>query len=146
MGRLNLSKTKLLINECRPNQGIHFQNGDAVPTTTQVWNMPFKAAFKHRCALAEEAYKKLRLVWNSSLPSRTKLKIFQAIFPAVLTYGLEAFTLTDGHLAQVDAFCYRFLRRIIGIKASLESPTRRCMSRQDDQNALLRHYKTSSLR
>ena len=96
--RLNATKTELLINECCPPAEIRFVNGDIVPTTTQAkclgsmvsWNMPFRAAFKHRCALAEEAYKKLRLVWNSSLPGRVKLRIFQAIFPAVLTYGLDS--------------------------------------------------------
>ena len=127
--RLNATKTSLLVNECRPPEEIRFVNGDIVPTTTQAkylgsmvsWNMPFRTAFKHRCALAEEAYKKLRLVWNSSLPRRVKLRIFQAIFPAVLTYGLDSFTLTEGHLNQIDAFYFRFFRRIIGIKASFYS-------------------------
>ena len=127
--RLNATKTELLINECCPPAEIRFVNGDIVPTTTQAkylgsmvsWNMPFRTAFKHRCALAEEAYKKLRLVWNSSLPRRVKLRIFQAIYPAVLTYGLDSFTLTDGHLQQIDAFYFRFLRRIIGTKASFYS-------------------------
>ena len=78
-------------------------------------------AFKHRSALAEEAYKKLRLVWNSSIPYKTKRRIVQATFPAVLTYGLDAFTLTDKQLQRIDGFYFRFLRRLAGIKASYYS-------------------------
>ena len=108
---------------------MYFRNGSKVPTSTQVkylgsmvcWKQSFGTAFKHRSALAEQAYKKLRLVWNSSLPSRTKLRIFAATFPAVFTYGLDAFTLTDKHLQRIDGFYFRFLRRIIGIKASYYS-------------------------
>ena len=127
--RLNTTKTELLVNACRPVESIRFENGDLVPTTTQAkylgcvvsWNMPFRTAFKHRCALAEEAYKKQRLVWKSSLPRRVKLRIFQAIFPTVFTYGLDSFALTEGHLNQIDALYFRFLRRIVGIKASYYS-------------------------
>ena len=77
--------------------------------------------FNYRCCLAEQAYKKLRLVWNSALPHRTKLRIFQATFPAVLTYGLDSFTLTDKQLQRIDGLYFRFLGRIIGIKASYYS-------------------------
>ena len=78
-------------------------------------------AFKHRAALAEAAYKKLRLVWNSHLTRRTKLRIFQATFVPVLTYGLDALTLTDKNLDRIHAFFLRFLKRIVGIKASYYS-------------------------
>ena len=48
------------------SKNIRLENGDLVPTTTQAkylgsmvsWNMPFRTAFKHGCALAEEADKK----------------------------------------------------------------------------------------
>ena len=49
-----------------------FLSGQAVPTTTQVkylgsmvsWKKPLEKAFYHRAAMAEEAFRKLRLVWN----------------------------------------------------------------------------------
>ena len=85
------------------------------------WKDPFSVAFKHRAALAEAAYKKLRLVWNSQLTRRTKLRIFQATFLPVLTYGLDALTLADKNLDRIDAFFLRFLSRIVGIKASYYS-------------------------
>ena len=104
---LNADKTELLYPPDHTAPTMNFLNGSKVPTSTQVkylgsmvsWKHSFGSAFKHRSALAEQAYKKLRLVWNSSLPLRTKLRIFQATFPAVLTYGLDAFTLTDKILA-----------------------------------------------
>ena len=127
--KLNRTKTELLTDPRYSTPRIYFINGQEVPTTTQVkylgsliaWKDPFSVAFKHRAAFAESAYKKLRLVWNSHLTRRTKLRIFQATFVPVLTYGLDALTLTDKHLDRIDAFFFRFLRRIVGIKASFYS-------------------------
>ena len=77
--------------------------------------------FRHRAALAEEAYKKLRLVWNSSLSHRAKMRMFQATFAPTLTYGLDSLTLTDKQLHRIDDYFIRFLRKIVGIKASYYS-------------------------
>ena len=82
------------------------------------WNNPLNTAFKHRAALAESGYKKLRLVWNSNLPRRTKLRIFQSTFIPILIYGLDTLTLTDKH---INALYLKFLRRIVNIKASYYS-------------------------
>ena len=51
------------------------------------------------------------------------MRIFQSTFPAILIYGLDAFTLTDKRLQQIDGYYFRFLRRIVGIKASFYSRT-----------------------
>ena len=101
----------------------------SVPSVPAFWHtsprprasVPFDAAFKHRAALAETAYKKLRLVWNSSVSYREKLKIFQSVFIGTLIYGLDALTLQDKHLKRIDAYYIRFLRRIVGVKASYYS-------------------------
>ena len=126
---LNQSKTEMLINPASPEPKWSFLNGDPVPTTEVVkylgshvsWTKAFDTAFSYRRALAEEAYKKLRLVWNSSLPRHEKLKIFQAVFIPTLIYGLDSLTLTTPHLKRIDAFYIRFLRRIVGIKSSFYS-------------------------
>ena len=126
---LNQTKTELLTHPSRSHSPIRFADGTAVPTTTQVkylgsmvsWIKPFETAFFHRTALAEAAYKKLRLVWNSSLARRTKLRIYQSVFIPTLIYGLDSLTLTEKHLKRIDAFYLRFLRRIVGIKASYYS-------------------------
>ena len=126
---LNQTKTELLEDPRRTGANVYFSNGDKVPTTPQTkylgsmisWHKTFEAAFFHRRALAETGYKKLRLVWNSSLSRRTKLRIFQATFVPILIYGLDSLTLVDKQLKRIDAFYFRFLRRIINIKASYYS-------------------------
>ena len=126
---LNKIKAELLLRPSTPNPGLRFSDDSMVPTTEVVkylgsmisWNKPFDIAFKHRSALAEEAYKKLRLIWNSSLPKSAKIKIFQSTFVPVLLYGLDALTLTTPHMKRIDAFYIRFLRRVVGIKASFYS-------------------------
>ena len=86
-----------------------------------IWEKPLESAFRHRAALAETAYKKLRLVWNSNLPRRTNLRIFQPTFIPTLIFGLDTLTLADKQVARVDAYYFRFLRRIVNIKASYYS-------------------------
>ena len=116
---LNNIKTEFLTHPDRSNPLLYFEDQTPVPLASQVkylgsiisWKRPFDEAFKQRCGLAEEAYKKLRLVWNSSLSRKTKLHIFQSSFVPILTYGLDALTLTTPLLKRVDGFYYRFLRR-----------------------------------
>ena len=127
--KLNQDKTELLTHPDWETPKVQFSDGTLVKTTTQVkylgckisWKAPFESAFIHRLQLAEQAYKKLRLVWNSSLKRKVKVKIFQATFLPVLLYGLDSLTLTTPQLRRIDAQYLRFLRRSIGIKASYYS-------------------------
>ena len=126
---LNDIKTELLLKHDQPVTPPRFADGTLVPTSYTVkylgslinWQKPFEVAFRHRAALAEEAYKKLRLIWNSTLSQHKKIRIFQSTFVPVLVYGLDALTLTTPHIKKIDAYYIRFLRRVIGIKASFYS-------------------------
>ena len=126
---LNQSKTEILTHPTSDHTSLKFREGTAVPTTTQVkylgarisWINSFHTAFYHRLGLTEEAFKKLRMVWNSSLPRRTKVHIYHTAIVPVLLYGLDSLTLTDKMLKKIDGQYYRFLRRSIGIKASFYS-------------------------
>ena len=107
---LNQTKTEILIPEGMTNPLVKFRNGALVPTTTQIkylgammsWDNSFSTALKHRAALAEAAYKQLRLVWNSSMPRKRKLFIFQSVFVSTLIYGLDSLTPTPKHLHRID--------------------------------------------
>ena len=127
--KLNQDKTEILTHPKLPMSSIHFLDGSQVKTTPQTkylgslvsWEKPFEIAFYHRLGLAEEAYKKLRLVWNSNKTRSSKVRVFQTVFLPTLLYGLEALTLTPKQLHRIDGHYYRFLRRAIGIKASYYS-------------------------
>ena len=85
---LNSTKTELLVRDSETTNSLTFRDGTAVPTTTHIkylgsmisWEQPFDIAFRHRAALAEEAYKKLRLVWNSRRSLKHKLYVFRTTF------------------------------------------------------------------
>ena len=126
---LNQTKTEILIPEVASNPWVKFRNGSVVPTTTQIkypgsvisWDNTFSMAVKHRAALAEAAYKQLRLVWNSSMPRKRKLFIFRSVFVSTLVYGRDALTLTPKNMHRINGVYFRFLKRIAGIKASYYS-------------------------
>ena len=127
--KLNQGKTEILTHPKLSTPTIHFLDGSQVKTTPQIkylgslvsWEKPFEVAFYHRLGLAEEAYKKLRLVWNSNKTRSSKVRVFQTVFLPTLLYGLETLTLTPKQLHRIDGQYYRFLRRAIGIKASYYS-------------------------
>ena len=125
---LNETKTEHLTKP--GTQGdLFFQSGEKVPKTSKAkylgamisWDRPFHEAFYHRLALAESDFKKLRLVWNSNMPRRRKLYIFHSTIVPSLLYGLDSLSLTDHNLRTVNGQYYRFLRRVMGIKAAYYS-------------------------
>ena len=70
--------------------------------------------YKHRAALAETGYKKLRLVWSSSLP-------IQSTFIPILSYGSDTLAFTDKQINRIDAYYLKFRRRLVDIRASFYS-------------------------
>ena len=55
------------------------------------------------------------------MPFKKKLYIFQSVFLSTVVYGLDALTLTPKHMKRINGVYFRFLRRIVGIKASYYS-------------------------
>ena len=127
--KLNHTKTEVLEHPKSDHTALKFLDGSTVPTVTQVkylgsrisWENLFHSAFYHRLGLTQESFKKLRLVWNSSLPRSTKVRIYHSAMVPVLLYGLDSLTLTDKLLKKIDGQYYMFLRRSIGVKASYYS-------------------------
>eukprot|EP00972_Heterocapsa_arctica_P080433 11853521-Heterocapsa_arctica.AAC.1 len=60
---------------------------------------------------------KLNTFWTKS-PSSTKwtLRVYDAVIVSKLLHGLEALSLTESDRKKVDAFQFRGLRKILGIK------------------------------
>ena len=79
------------------------------------WEKPFDVAFEHKAALAESAYKKLRLVGTNHLPYGERLKIFQSAFIPTLIYG-SLLPSKKKHLRHIDTYYINVLRRIVGSK------------------------------
>ena len=127
----------------KPRRGLTVQSGTSATCALQRGSLsarhsPFDVAFKYRAALAEEAYKKLRLIWNGTLSQARELQIFQSTSGPVLTYVLDALTLTMPHMKGFDTYYIRFLRRVFGVKASYYSriPTRKSTIGPTDPNRL----------
>ena len=55
------------------------------------------------------------------MPRKKKQTIYQSVFLSTLIYGLDARTLTPKHMKRIKGVYFKFLRRIVGIKASYYS-------------------------
>ena len=151
---LNSTKTELLIDPRFGPQSLLFKDRTQVPTADSVkylgslvsWNKPFETAFYHRRALTVETYKKLRLVWNSRLPRKAKLR-FLSVFIPTLLYGLDAFTLTTPQIKRLNISTSGICAEssVFRLRTSPESQTTRFGIKQDIPAALRICFTSSSL-
>ena len=103
----------------------------AVPTTPQFkypgsmisWKNSLEHAFRHGAALAEEAYKKWHLVWNSYLTVTRAVLIFQTTFTPGAFVRPRPPHPTHKHLPvpRIDAYFHCFFQGSIRIRASFSS-------------------------
>ena len=82
------------------------------------WTTPPKIAIKFRKEKAEAAFSKLRHVWCSVLPWKSKSTIFHSFVVPVFTYGLDLCFLDKQHYRSIEAWFFRHFRRALSIKAS----------------------------
>ena len=123
---LNMSKSERLIQPGQEGNNIVFRSGDPVPTSTcskylgsQItWQKPTDTALTARFGLASAAYKSLRTIWNSRLPIRVKLRIFQSVVVSTLIYSLDSLTMLPKHFRRLNSIYFRLLRRVVGVKAA----------------------------
>ena len=84
--QLNEAKIKLLSSEPHPDP-VFFESGETVESVEEVsvakypefmisCSKPSDVAFHRRLGVAQALYKKMRLVWNCSMPRRLKLTLF----------------------------------------------------------------------
>ena len=123
---LNSQKTELLLHPLHPNPMVYFTDGSQVPVKdsikylgTQVtWPKPTNHAIAARKQKAHIAYVALQNVWRSQLPVNTRVRLFHSYILPVLLYGLASCTLEKHHHRTLDAWYFKYLRRVVGIKAS----------------------------
>ena len=80
---------------------------------------------KRRCALAESRCGELRHIFNSAaIPIELKLRIYQAAVGSLLTYGSEAWNLTEPTMAMINGCNARCLSHITRRSAHTEASPR----------------------
>ena len=79
----------------------------------------YKQEIRHRITNTWVTVRKLDLLWKKAPVSlEWKLRVFDAVIISKLLYGLEAIPFTEQNCKQLDAFQYRGLRKVLGIKHS----------------------------
>ena len=77
---------------------------------------------RRRCALAESRCGELRHVFGSgAIPLKLKLKIYQTAVASLLTYGSEAWSLTERTMAMINGCNARCLSHVTGLSAHAEA-------------------------
>ena len=79
---------------------------------------------KRRCAMAQERFGALRQVFNSDVSLRLKLKVYKVAVCSLLTYGCEAWDLTERTMAMINGCNARCLSHITGQTAHAEASAR----------------------
>ena len=126
---LNFEKTEYLEHPKFQTTPPRCTDGTHVKTVQQskylgsivTWEETTMAALQQRFSLAHAAYMKLSPYWRSSSPNHFKVRVFFSNIISVLTYGIPALTLEDKHLQKLDSWFFRYLRRVLGVKASYYS-------------------------
>ena len=110
--------------------GLHtitYRNGEEMHRKTEATylggnifaNGSYKKQIRHRITNTWITIRKLGLIWKKAFAShKWKLRVFGAVIMSKPLYGLEATPFTEQDCKQLDAFQYRGLRNIFGIKHS----------------------------
>ena len=86
------------------------------------WTTPTIEAINHRISQAQVFCGKISPPFcKASVSKNTKLTIFRSYVVSALLYGLSTLTLEDKHLKNIDSWSFKFLGRVMGIKASYYS-------------------------
>ena len=104
---------------------IRYRSGEEMPRETEGhllrWkifaNGSYKKEIGHRITNTWITVRKLDLLLKKAPVSlKWKLRVFGAAIVSKLLYGLEAIPFTEQNCKQLDAFQYRRLRKVFGIK------------------------------
>ncbi|CAE7032094.1 pol [Symbiodinium natans] len=140
---LNLKKCVLLRSPTSQNT-VHFHNG--APLTIEQHAKYLGVTISSdgsshkdvltRVAKARKHFNSLHQFWrNTDLTLKWKLRIYNAVFIPLVTYGLESAALTKGDLNRLEAFHSQSLRKILHFKSTyyteVLNPTARTYTNQE---------------
>ena len=80
------------------------------------WMSSSEKDIKVRKAQAWQACHKLKKIWTSELPRKTKIRLFQTTVESVLLYGSETWTLTKQLEKSIDGTYTRMLRTALNVR------------------------------
>ncbi|CAE7374522.1 jockey\pol [Symbiodinium natans] len=140
---LNLKKCVLLRSPTSQNT-VHFHNGAPLTIEQHAKYLGITISSdgsSHkdvltRVAKARKHFNSLHQFWrNTDLTLKWKLRIYNAVFIPLVTYGLESAALTKGDLNRLEAFHSQSLRKILHFKSTyyteVLNPTARTYTNQE---------------
>ena len=140
---LNLKKCVLLRSPTSQNT-VHFTNG--TPLTIELHAKYLGVTLSSdgsshrdvltRLAKARKHFNSLHQFWrNTDLTLKWKIRIYNAVFIPLVTYGLESAALTKGDFDRLEAFHSQSLRKILHFKSTyyteVLNPTARTYTNQE---------------
>jgi hypothetical protein len=127
---MRLNKQKCIVINMNEVHRIEYADGTLVPTQNKATYLggiitkksEYKPELNHRIAATTDVLKKLNTLWlKAPISAKWKIRVFDAVCVAKLTYGLETIPVSNEVCKKLDAFYFRALRKITGIKAAYVS-------------------------
>ena len=121
---MRLNKQKCVVLNMNEIMRVEYSDGTQVPVKSQAVYLgaiitkksEYKPELNHRIAATARVMKSLNKLWiNAPVSTKWKIRVFDAVCVAKLTYGLETLPITPEACKKLDAFYYKSLRRITGI-------------------------------
>ena len=121
---MRLNKQKCVVLNMNEIMRVEYSDGTQVPEKNQAVYLgavitkksEYKPELNHRIAATARVMKSLNKLWlHAPVSTKWKIRVFDAVCVAKLTYGLETLPITPEACKKLDAFYYKSLRRITGI-------------------------------
>ena len=122
--RINSKKSKVMRLHARNDQRIEI-NGEQVDEVEEfvylgaLMNKEGGATkdIQHRLSKARQISYRMRKIWGTfEIGRKTKVQLFKTIVRSVLMYGCETWILTKTETKKLDAFQYKYMKRILRIR------------------------------
>ena len=118
---LNVEKTEVMVFNQENDFDIKAKSGEIIKNVDEFKYLgSYIGSSTHdvkvRKALAWAACNKMRNVWKSTLPRKSKIRLFTSTVESILLYGCETWTLTKAEEKSLDGSYTRMLRTALNIR------------------------------